>query len=173
MTIIWRTLGMLMLVAALFGSMAASKANDGSPSLTQPEQGAPAPGPQENVNPQKPADGTPATIIDAQQIESVLGKNVRSASEENIGRIVDVLVNRSGQIRAAVIDFGGFLGVGSRKIAVNWSALHFDTQSKSGDIIVNLTRDRLRVAPEYKPGEPVVILDADNVSPDAKGAPEK
>ena len=40
-----------------------------------------------------------------------------------MGRIVDVIVNRSGQVRAAIIDFGGFLGVGSRKVAVEWSAL--------------------------------------------------
>ena len=42
-----------------------------------------------------------------------------------MGRIVDVIVDRSGQVRAAIIDFGGFLGVGSRKIAVDWNALHF------------------------------------------------
>jgi hypothetical protein len=40
---------------------------------------------------------------------------------EDMGRIVDVIVDRSGQVRAAVIDFGGFLGVGSRKIAVDWN----------------------------------------------------
>ena len=29
-----------------------------------------------------------------------------------MGRIVDIIVDRSGQVRAAVIDFGRFLGVG-------------------------------------------------------------
>jgi len=42
-----------------------------------------------------------------------------------MGRIVDVIVNRDGQVRAAIIDFGGFLGVGNRKIAVDWRALNF------------------------------------------------
>jgi hypothetical protein len=42
-----------------------------------------------------------------------------------MGRIVDVVVDRTGQVRAAVIDLGGFLGVGSRKIAVDWNALSF------------------------------------------------
>ena len=32
--------------------------------------------------------------------------------------------------RAAIIDFGGFLGVGSRKIAVAWQALHFVPQAE-------------------------------------------
>jgi len=49
-------------------------------------------------------------------------QEVRSAAGENMGRIVDVVVDPSGQVRAAVIDFGGFLGVGSPRIAVDWGA---------------------------------------------------
>ena len=53
-----------------------------------------------------------------------------------MGRVVDIVVDSAGQVRAAVIDFGGFLGVGSRKIAVDWNALHFppagDAQAASG-----------------------------------------
>jgi hypothetical protein len=59
-----------------------------------------------------------AVIIDPLTIETVLGREVRSITDENMGRIVDIIVDRSGQVRAAIIDFGGFLGVGSRKIAV-------------------------------------------------------
>ena len=57
--------------------------------------------------------------------QSILGKDVRSSADENMGRIVDVIVDRAGRVRAAVIDFGGFLGVGSRKIAVDWNVLSF------------------------------------------------
>ena len=46
-------------------------------------------------------------------------------TDENMGRIVDVIVDQAGTARAAIIDFGGFLGVGSRKIAVDWNALRF------------------------------------------------
>ena len=62
-------------------------------------------------------------MVDAQQLESILGKNVISPSGEDMGRIVDIMVDRSGQVRAAIIDFGGFLGVGTRKIAVDWRLL--------------------------------------------------
>ena len=55
----------------------------------------------------------------------MLGRDVRSPADEDMGRIVDVIVDRAGTVRAAVIDFGGFLGVGSRKIVVDWNALHF------------------------------------------------
>ena len=46
------------------------------------------------------------------------------------GRIIDLLADRSGQVRAAVIEFGGFLGIGTRKIAVDWSALRFEGDGK-------------------------------------------
>ena len=103
-------------------------------------------------------EGTPATVVDNQNVDGILGKNVRSVADEDMGRIVDILVNRDGQVRAAVIDFGGFLGVGSRKIAVDWNALRFPGSGKLDRITVELTRDQVRVAPEYRPGAPIVVL---------------
>jgi hypothetical protein len=85
---------------------------------------------------------------------------VRSASaNEDMGRIIDLLVDGEGHTRAAVIDFGGFLGVGSRKVAVDWATLNFTDSIKSGTVKVSLTRDQVRQSPEYKAGEPVVILE--------------
>ena len=91
----------------------------------------------------------------------MLGRDVRSATDENMGRVVDVLVDREGEVRAAIIDFGGFLGVGSRKIAVDWSALHFPPPGKpNSTIALDLTRDQVKAAPEYKDGKAVVVLGA-------------
>ena len=77
-----------------------------------------------------------------------------------MGRIVDVVVDRNGQVRAAVIDFGGFLGVGSRKIAVDWDALKFPTARRQEPVHVTLefTRDQVKAGPEYQDGKPVVVL---------------
>jgi hypothetical protein len=67
-----------------------------------------------------------------------------------MGRIVDVIVDRAGLVRAAVIDFGGFLGDGSRKIVVDWNALHFGrVANKSDSITLELTKDQVTAAPEY------------------------
>jgi hypothetical protein len=101
------------------------------------------------------------TILGSRQAQSVLGKEVRSSVNENMGRIVDVIVDRAGQVRAAVIDFGGFLGVGSRKIAVDWGALDFTPDSGKRDVItLALTRDQLKAAPEYKDKQSVIVLGA-------------
>ena len=98
------------------------------------------------------------TILGSRQAQSVLGKDVRSSADENMGRIVDVIVDRAGRVRAAVIDFGGFLGVGSRKIAVDWNALHFAPDSSKREITLELTRDQVKAAPEYKEKQSVVVL---------------
>jgi len=101
------------------------------------------------------------TVLGNHEVEGVLGREVLSATNENMGRIVDVLVDRGGQLRAAIIDFGGFLGVGSRKIAVDWTALHFPPPAKPGGrIALELTRDQVKAAPEYHDGKPVVVLGA-------------
>jgi PRC-barrel domain len=140
----------------------------------------PVPGAQDQSTPQQAAsapdvtnatteDGTPATVIDDRDAEGILGKSVYSAAGEDMGHIVDVIVKRNGEARAAVIDFGGFLGVGNRKIAVDWSALSFPTSGPMDHVILELTRDQVRLAPEYKPGEPLVVL---GVAGDVKPNPE-
>src|SRR5262249_30815433 len=80
-------------------------------------------------------------------------------------------VNQAGQVRAAVIDFGGFLGVGSRKIAIDWNALHFASNGRPDRITLELTRNQVRLAPEYKPGEPVVVLGTAEASQPTGGTP--
>jgi hypothetical protein len=116
----------------------------------------------DKTEPPAAAPATPeVTILNKHEVEGVLGREVRSATDENMGRIVDVLVDRAGQVRAAIIDFGGFLGLGSRKIAVDWNALHFPPPGKPGSrIALELTRDQVKAAPEYQDGKPVVVLGA-------------
>ena len=110
-----------------------------------------------------PHSGTPAVVLDNQEVSAILGKSVRSNAGEDMGRIVDVIVSRDGQIHAAIIDFGGFLGIGTRKIAVDWNALDFAPLGKPGAIMLELTRNQVRLAPAYKRGEPLVVVSAASV----------
>jgi hypothetical protein len=102
------------------------------------------------------------TILNKHEVEGVLGREVLSAANENMGRIADVLVDRGGQVRAAIIDFGGFLGVGSRKIAVDWALFQFKPGNANGPLVLPLDRARVQAAPEYKAAaqQPVPIVAA-------------
>ena len=108
-----------------------------------------------------PAPPASVTIIAPREAHGVLGREVRSPTNEDMGRIVDVIVDRTGTVRAAVIDFGGFLGVGSRKIVVDWNALHFGRVADKGDsITLELSKAQVAAAPEYKEDTPIVVLGA-------------
>ena len=94
------------------------------------------------------------------QAEGILGMDL-IASGKKAGRIVDVLADRSGHVQAVVVDCGGFLGVGGRKIAVAWSDLHFSPDSPNA-VFTNLAQENLAQAPEVKSGKPVVVVTARN-----------
>jgi hypothetical protein len=145
---------LIAIVAAAFAAFAAANAADDS-----------GPPPANKAAPQgaakEPAPPPSVTVIGARDAHGILGREVRSAANEDMGRIVDVIVDREGTVRAAVIDFGGFLGVGSRRIVVDWNALHFGSvANKSDSITLELTKEQVTAAPEYKEDTPLIVLGA-------------
>ncbi|MGB3865713.1 MAG: PRC-barrel domain-containing protein [Xanthobacteraceae bacterium] len=152
-------LTMAILIAALLAAAPPTAADDAGSKAT-PDKTAPANPPNTDKEKNEPPPAS-ITVIGPADAHGVLGREVKSTSGENMGRVVDVIVDRIGMVRAAVIDFGGFLGVGSRKIVVDWQALHFDAiQGKDSTITLELTQAQVKAAPEYKEGAPVVVLGA-------------
>ena len=94
--------------------------------------------------------------MDAGTATPILGRKVLDQSGKTAGRIVDVLVDETGQARAAVIDVGGFLGLGNRRIAVGWRALRFSPVD--GGITLLMPADQIGAAPEYKPAAAPVVI---------------
>ena len=127
-------------------------AQQASPTPPVKDAGAPA---------KEPVAPPSVTILAPREAHGVLGRDVRGSTGEDMGHIVDVIVDLTGTVRAAVIDFGGFLGVGSRKIVVDWTALDFKhIADKSDQVTLDLTKDQVKAAPEYKEDKPVVVLGA-------------
>ncbi|MBP0491979.1 PRC-barrel domain-containing protein [Pararoseomonas indoligenes] len=85
--------------------------------------------------------------------QRIVGREVIGPSGDVVGRIVNVLLDDAGQPRAAVLDYGGFLGVGRRRVAVAWRTLRFSPEI----VRLELTRDQMRAFPDYREGEPVVV----------------
>lgn len=84
---------------------------------------------------------------------SITGRRVRGPEREDYGRVVDVLVDRDGRPQLAVIDFGGFLGIGHVAIAVPWTHLHFSPAAGPNAVIqLDLTPDQLRAYSRNRPG---------------------
>jgi PRC-barrel domain len=122
----------------------------------------------------KPAQHTaPVTKVPADKVVAILGQPVIGPLGTEVGRLIDVLVGQNGQPQAAVIDFGGFMGVGSRKIAVHWNTLHFNPGDPKYPIVLDLLPDQIKAAPAYQ-GEtkpaPVVVAPWEKQPPAAEAA---
>ena len=86
-----------------------------------------------------------AEIISSDNVE---GTAVYSLSGEKLGSIDDLMIEKtSGQIRYAVLEFGGFLGMGSDRYPVPWNMLKYDP-AKDG-YVVPLDKKKLENAPKY------------------------
>lgn len=129
--------------------------------------------PAPSSTPSRPAANggvTPALVVDDVGGQTLLGLRVQTSKGEDLGHVVDVVVARSGAMLAAIVDFGGFLGVGSRKIAVDWRLLHFPKTDSMNKLVADLTIEQVRGAPAYKPGEPIVVMGAPQ-TPSPAGGP--
>jgi hypothetical protein len=113
----------------------------------------PTPTPPAPQEPAKPEPAAPKNLEPLPPTEAIniLGKKVRGPNNEDLGLVVDVIVDAEGRPRAAVVDFGGFLGVGSRKIAVDWQLFHFSPGDRDRKVSLSLGRADIQAAPEYKP----------------------
>jgi hypothetical protein len=135
----------------------AAAAETAASAAAPPPSAAPPPPPQPAANASPPENIeslAPGAAV------AILGKKVRDASGHDMGPVVDVVVSGAGHPLAAVIDFGGFLGVGTRKIAIDWSLLQFKPADQDAPVVLALDRALVQVAPEYKPAAqlPVQIV---------------
>jgi PRC-barrel domain len=99
------------------------------------------------------------------ELMGLLGHAVVGAGGAEIGRIVDLLADGQGRVRAVVLDVGGFMGVGNRKVAVAWSALRFAPGDKGPVVSLVIPPDRIKSWAEYIPGRPVAILGGPDSGP--------
>jgi sporulation protein YlmC with PRC-barrel domain len=86
-----------------------------------------------------------ASVISSDKVE---GTTVYNPAGEKLGSIDDLMIDRqTGQVRYAVLEFGGFLGLGTDRYPIPWSMLKYD-DGRSG-YIVPLDKMRLEKAPKY------------------------
>ncbi|GGF34800.1 hypothetical protein GCM10011611_46270 [Aliidongia dinghuensis] len=144
---------------------------------TPPPAAGEAPQPAETPPPPPPPKGEPQPPKNLEPIPkaeaiSILGKKVKGPAGEDMGRVVDLLLDRNAEPKAVVIDFGGFLGVGSRKIAIDWRLVRFVPDDADAPIALGLGKPDVQAAPEYKPehkdtATPPVMVGPPPSDPDA------
>lgn len=80
--------------------------------------------------------------------KSIMADDVVNSASEHIGDIKDLMIDlQRGCIAYAVLDFGGFLGMGSKYFAVPWDSFTVDEDRK--ELRLNVSREWLENAPGF------------------------
>ncbi len=89
--------------------------------------------------------------------DNVEGTSVFNPAGDKLGSIDDLMIDKiSGHVNYAVLEFGGFLGMGKDRYPIPWSMLKYDA-NRSG-YVVPLDKELLKSAPKY-PSDTVPVYD--------------
>ena len=81
------------------------------------------------------------TVISSDQVE---GTAVYSSAGDKLGSIEELMIDkRTGLVRYAVLEFGGFLGMGGRLVAVPLGDLRWNTE-RSQMVMPGATKEALQ-----------------------------
>ncbi len=81
---------------------------------------------------------------------ALIGSTVKNSNNETVGSVSDVYVDTNGSIKQVVVSVGGFLGMGTRYVAVPWQDIKSSRDGNTLRLVTNWTKDALKVMPEYK-----------------------
>lgn len=90
-------------------------------------------------------ENTASTIISSKDVE---GTNVYNPAGEKLGSIDSVMIDKiKGVVRYAVLEFGGFLGMGTDRYPLPWNMLKYDVAQ--GGYVVPVDKEVLKDAPRH------------------------
>ncbi|HVW55598.1 MAG TPA: PRC-barrel domain-containing protein [Rhizobiaceae bacterium] len=128
--------------------------------MTASGSGVTATAPGSNAANISPDTGDTTGAIDKNSLKKVdvgtisandlIGTKVYGANNADLGSISDVVLDKQGKIDAIVVDVGGFLGMGTKRVAIGMTNLQF-LADKNGRkyLYTPLTKDQLQKQPTY------------------------
>jgi len=93
-----------------------------------------------------------AQAADDLSANQMIGHDVQTPNGDNVGDIANLILKQSGQVEAAIIGVGGFLGIGQKNVAVPFDKIQVSQDAQSGKmkLTTSLTKDDLKAAPEFQ-----------------------
>lgn len=88
-------------------------------------------------------------VAEGYRASRLRGTTVLGPDNQKIGRLDDLVVSKNGDVWFAIIQVGGFLGVGSHFVAVPYSSLQISDDG-SRIVLPGATKQQLESLPEFK-----------------------
>jgi sporulation protein YlmC with PRC-barrel domain len=107
-----------------------------------------------------PVAKTEAKFVNSQRQDQFLaskfkGTDVIGADDKKIGDVSDILFDKDGKIEAYVVGVGGFLGIGSKDVALAPTAFQVvpgdKSKNESDKLRLSMTKDQLKEAANFEP----------------------
>jgi sporulation protein YlmC with PRC-barrel domain len=89
-----------------------------------------------------------ALVLQGWRASKLLGASVYNDKNQRIGKIEDMLVSPDGKLSVAVIDVGGFLGLGKHRVAIPVDQFSDITAKRL--VLPNATKEALKALPEFQ-----------------------
>jgi len=115
-------------------------------------QSATTPAPAQAPAAENSAPAVPAVKAEGSLATNIIGESVYNGAgndAQNIGKVADVVFDERGQAKSVIIGVGGFLGIGSKNVAFDYSKLQW--AEKNGDrwLIAPTTKEELTAQADF------------------------
>ena len=87
---------------------------------------------------------------DSVSVTDYYKQNVYDASDNTIGEVSDVLLDKDGRVTAVILSVGGFLGLGTKYVNIPFNALHMTEKNGQRYLVMETTKETLTSAPGYQ-----------------------
>ena len=88
------------------------------------------------------------TVAEGYRVSKMIGTDVLNDKNEAIGSIDDIIIGKD-RVLFAILQVGGFLGIGGRLVAVSYENLVLDDAGKT-IILPGASKDELKKLPEFQ-----------------------
>src|SRR4051794_38946417 len=141
------------ITAVMIGGAAAEGMSPSAPATPAPAATTPAPTASTTAT-------SSAKFVNSQRQDQYLaskfkGTDVIGSDDKKIGDVSDILFDKDGKIEAYVVGVGGFLGIGSKDVALAPSAFQIvpgdKSKNESDKLRLSMTQDELKQAANFEP----------------------
>jgi sporulation protein YlmC with PRC-barrel domain/uncharacterized protein (DUF305 family) len=116
----------------------------------KPEAAPPPKAAQPMASAPKSAEKMAAVPGDSVSVTDYYKQNVYDASDNTIGEVSDVLLDKDGRVTAVILSVGGFLGLGTKYVNIPFNALHMTEKNGQRYLVMETTKETLTSAPGYQ-----------------------
>lgn len=84
------------------------------------------------------------------EASNLMGAEVKTTRDEEVGSVSDLIIDHNGQVLAIVVGVGGFLGMGEKDVAIGWGHIDQSGAEDDQELRIDVTREDLQAAPEFE-----------------------